>query len=102
MPSLNYHAFLDKAKHFGESTIHDLQYVTHPFVHALEQPISNVYTEAKTVVVGAWNVSHSVIHLASYWIIGWLSWSFFGELFPAEKRAITNSVTRAFKRARLV
>lgn len=100
MPSLNRSSFLNTSAHLGADVVRELMYVTHPLVHAVEQPIANVYTEAKTVVTGAWNVSHSIIHLSAYGFLGWMAWGWVGDIFPAEKRAITNSVSRAMKRAR--
>lgn len=94
-------SLLSKAYHAGTAAVHDVIHFTHPYVHAIEQPISNIYTETKTVVTGAWNVSNSIIHLAAYWFIGWMAWGWFGDIFPNEKRAITSSVSRAMKRARL-
>jgi hypothetical protein len=94
-------SFLNRAYHLGADVVHDAVYLTHPLVHAIEQPIQNVYTEAKTVVHGSWNMSHSVMHLAAYWFMGWLSWTWFGDVFPREQGMITDTVSRAFKRARL-
>lgn len=101
MPSLNRSSFLNSTYQMGADVVRDMVYVTHPLVHAIEQPISNVYTEAKTVVSGAWNLSHTVIHLSAYWFLGWMAWGWVGDVFPAEKRAIENSVSRAMKRARI-
>ena len=100
MPSLNRNSLLHTTYHLGADVVRDMVYVTHPLVHAIEQPISNVYTEAKTVVSGAWNISHSMIHLSAYWFLGWMTWSWIGDLFPSEKRAIESTVLRAMKRAR--
>lgn len=98
--TLVHSSLLDQAYRFGSDLVNDVQYYTHPLVHAVEQPIANVYTEAKTVVNGAWNMSHSLIHLGAYWVAGWLAWEFVGEYFPREKRMLTDTMNRAFKRAR--
>lgn len=99
--SLIRNSFLNRAYNIGSDIVHDAVYLTHPLVHAVEQPIQNVYTEAKTVVQGTWNMSTSVVHLAAYWFMGWLAWTWFGDMFPNEQRMITNTASRAFKRARL-
>jgi hypothetical protein len=101
MTSLNRISFLNSTYQFGSDIVQDVIYTTHPLVHAIEQPIANVYTEAKTMMTGAWNASHAIIHLSAYGFLGWMAWEWVGDLFPNEKRAITNSVNRAMKRARL-
>lgn len=101
MSSLNHRSLLSRAAHLGSDIVHDVVYLTHPLVHAVEQPVANIYTEAKTVVTGAWNASHAVIHLAAYWFVGTMAWDFLGAYFPREKRMITGAVDRVFKRPRL-
>lgn len=91
---------LNKAYAVGQDVVHDVRHTTHELVHAVEQPIANIYTEAKTVIGGTYNIGRMAIHLASYYFVGWLGWSAFGEFFPSEKRSIENSVSRAFKRPR--
>lgn len=77
----------------GTDVVQDVVYVTHPLVHAIEQPLAGVWTETKTVVQGTWNMSHSLFRLAAYGTGGWLMWTWAGEYFPRQKRSIEDFFT---------
>lgn len=85
----------------GSDIINDVKYITHPLVHAVEQPITNVFTESRAVGTGLYNISDSLFRLGVYWMGGWLAWTWAENVFPSETRTIKSSVSRAWKRARL-
>lgn len=82
-------------------TVNDIIHVTHPLVHAVEQPITNVFTETRAVGAGVYSMSGSLLRLSAYWMGGWLVWTFIEDLFPRETRTLKRNVGRAWKRARL-
>ena len=84
----------------GSAVLSELDYVAHPLVHALEQPITNVIRDSTQVVSGVYQVAQGVIHVAPYFAGAWLGWSFFGMYFPREKRALEGGIARASKRIR--
>ncbi len=94
-------SLLNKMGTMGMDIVNDVVYYTHPLVHAIEQPITNVYQETKAVGMGLYNISDSVIRLGVYWMGAWLAWTWAEEYFPDETRYVTDSVERAWKRARL-
>lgn len=93
---------LNKMKAVGVEVVQDARYVIDPLIHSLEQPLTNMYTDAKTVAIDLWSVSQVTARLAAYWLGGWLLYSFVGSLFPREKRMIEDTLSRAYKRVRLL
>lgn len=93
--------FWNPMHHLGSSVLHEVTDITHPLVHAVEQPITNVINDSKVVVGGLYQVTQGVVHLLPYYVGGWLVWTAFQTYFPAESREVTNSVARAAKRMRL-
>lgn len=93
--------FLPKMRDLGVGVVRDVRYVTDPLIHSLEQPLSNLYTDAKTVATDLWSISQVTVRIAAYWLGGWLLYSFVGSLFPREKRMLEDTVYRAWKRVRM-
>lgn len=85
----------------GWGQVSDSNWNQHSLVHAIEQPITNIVHETKTVINGTWRMSDSVMKLAAYWVGGWMIYTVVGDMFPREKRAFESTVSRAWKRARL-
>lgn len=94
-------SLLNKMVSTGSDVVNDVLYITHPLVHAVEQPITNVFHETKVVGAGLWNVSDSIVRLGVYWMGGWLLWTWAETVFPTETRTVRRTVGRAWKRARL-
>lgn len=92
---------MNNVMHAGSDIVQDVIHVTHPLVHAVEQPITNIFTETRAVGSGVASMSGSLIRLSAYWMGGWLLWTFVEDLFPSETRQIKRTVDRAWKRARL-
>lgn len=101
MPSILENSFVNRVITAGSDIVQDVIHVTHPLVHAVEQPITNVFTETKAVGSGVMNMSGSLFRLGVYWMGGWLLWTFVEDVFPSETRQIKRTVDRAWKRARL-
>ena len=95
-------SFVPKMQAMGVSVVQDVRYVTDPLIHKLEQPLTNMYTDAKTIAVDLWSLSQVAARLAAYWLGGWLLYSFAGSLFPREKRMLEDTVSRAWKRYRIM
>lgn len=93
---------IHKMKALGMDIVQDVRYVTDPLIHSIEQPLTNMYTEAKTVATDLWSITHTVARFAAYWLGGWLIYSFVGSLFPREKRMLEDTLSRAYKRVRLL
>lgn len=92
---------IPKVRQLGVDVVRDVRYVTDPLVHSLEQPLTNLYTDARTAVTDMWSLGQVGAKLATYWLGGWLVYSFVGSVFPREKRMIENTVVRAWKRVRM-
>ena len=93
-------SFVFKTGQLGMDAVREVSHVTHPLVHAIEQPIANAYHETATTLNTAWRSTTAVFHLAAYAAGGYLAWSLMGEVAPREKRMIAQSVDRAWKRLR--
>lgn len=94
-------SLLNKMVSTGSDVVNDVLYLTHPLVHAVEQPITNVFHETKVVGTGLYNMSDSIVRLGVYWMGGWLAWTWAESMFPYETRNVKKYVSRAWKRARL-
>lgn len=84
----------------AKDVVHEASHVTHALVHAIEQPLAGVWTEAKTVAQNGWNVTHVVFRIAAFWTGGWLAWTWLGNTFPQQKRMLTDTLMITNKRAR--
>lgn len=93
--------FVPKMRKLGVDVVQDVLYVTSPLIHSIEQPLSNLYTDAKTVSTNLWSISQVGARLAAYWLGAWLLYSFVGYLFPREKRMLESTVSRTWKRIRV-
>lgn len=85
----------------GQGVVHEVTEVTHPMVHALEQPLTNVYQESRVVVGGMYHVVRGMIGLLPYGMSAWLIWSFVDTYLPDETEAVRGMVDRAAKRMRI-
>lgn len=85
----------------GYSVLSEIGDVLSPIVHAIGQPIQNVWHDSVEVASSLTNAGQAVVRLGTYGTIAWLGWSAFGMYFPEEKYAVEESVDRALKRARL-
>lgn len=94
-------SLLQRTMAFGTDAVHEVQHVIDPLVHAVRQPVSGIVTDAHEVTHALWSSSGPIMRLGVYWVGGWLVWTAFGDVFPQEKRALTSTVSRAWKRARL-
>lgn len=93
--------FIQPMESVASGALHELRDITHPLVHAVEGPISNVIHDSREVVGGLYQVTRGVMHLMPYWVGGWLVYTAFQTYFPDEYRAVTRSVQNASKRMRL-
>lgn len=84
----------------GVEVIREITDITHPLIHAIEQPIQNVFHEAKEVIQMPTHLFTLGVNLGTYFVMGWLGWTAFSEMFPREKRMLVNGIDRAFKRTR--
>lgn len=85
----------------GLDRLMDSNWNQHALVHSVEQPISNIVHETKTVVKHAWKMSDSVLKLGLIWFGGWMAYTAVGDAFPRATRELEGIVGRAWKRARL-
>ena len=85
----------------GRGVVHEVTEVTQPMVHALEQPLTNVYQESRVVVGGMYHVVRGMIGILPYGLSAWLIWSFVDTYLPEEGAAVRGVVDRAAKRMRL-
>lgn len=84
----------------GWAHVHDSNWNQHSLVHAIEQPITNIVHETKTVINGTWKMSDSIVRLGAYWVGAWMIYTVVGDMFPRERRSLEDTVSRAWKRAR--
>lgn len=101
MSTLLDRTFLHPMQSLGHAALHELTDITHPLVHAVEQPIYNVVNDSRQVVGGLYQATRGVMHLMPYWVGAWLLWSAFELYFPDEYTSVRDSVDRATKRMRL-
>ena len=84
----------------GFAVVQELEHVTHPLVHAMEQPVTNIIRDSRQAASGVYQLAQGGLGVAPYLAGAWLGWSFFCMYFPCEKRALTGGVSRAAKRIR--
>lgn len=99
--ALLHNSFFSSLKAGGISALNEVSDITSHLVHAIEQPINGLANEVKEIVQLPDKMVHTVGKLGTYFAVGWLAWTAFSEVFPYEKRALTNGIDRAFKRSRL-
>lgn len=97
-----WNTIVPKMKAVGATVVQDVRYVTDPLIHKLEQPLTNLYTDATTIVTDMWSIASTASRLAAYWLGAWLTYSFVGSLFPREKRMLEATIDRAWKRVRMI
>lgn len=95
-------SLIQKLEAFGVGVVEDVRWVTDSLVHSIEQPISMIYADAKTVAMDAWSITQITVKLGTYWLGAWLLYTFVGSAFPKEKRMLENTVSSAWKRMRLM
>lgn len=97
-------SFVQNVVPFGREVVSEISHVTHPLVHAIEQPISNAYHETQTIMTRGGRASWilgTVYNMALYSAAAWLTWTLFGDIFPSEKRSLEYAFQRGVKRLRL-
>ena len=93
--------FVQPVAKLTSSAVHEVTETTHNLVHAVEQPIQNIVNDSKQVVGGLYTLAQGAMNFAPYWVGAWLAWTAFEMYFPGEKRALDNTLGRAYKRMRL-
>lgn len=75
--------------------------VTHPLVHAVEQPITNATYETVTINKEVQQKTNTLFGIAAVVGAGWLTWTLMGEFMPAERNNIKYALHGIGKRLRL-
>lgn len=86
---------------FGSGSVNETSHVTHPFVHAVEQPVANASYETKTTHKGLHPVTNQLFGVAALIGGGWLAWTLMGEIMPSERRNIQYALSGIGKRLRI-
>ena len=93
--------FIQPVTTLGNAALHEIGEITHPLVHAVEQPINNVIRDSQQIVGGLYQLTQAAFHLAPYYVGGWLVWTAFSTYFPGEKRSLEGALYSAAQRMRL-
>lgn len=93
--------FLHPLQVVSTGSLHEINHVVSPVVHAIEGPVNNVIHDSTEVVGGLYRATQGVVHMMPYFVGGWLLWSAFEMYFPDESLSLYRTMDNAAKRLRI-